>query len=100
MIDSFILDFYCAKLKLAIELDGYTHRFDEVVENDKEKGAYLETVGIHVLRLKDEEVMTDISSVLHRLEAAISGHLARHTPVSPLTRGDHGHHHRGLHQPQ
>lgn len=34
-IDNFIVDFFCNKLKLVIELDGYTHKFEEVVDKDK-----------------------------------------------------------------
>ncbi|MDI6760366.1 MAG: DUF559 domain-containing protein, partial [Candidatus Brocadiaceae bacterium] len=34
-IEDFIVDFFCNKSKLVIELDGYTHGFENVVEKDK-----------------------------------------------------------------
>jgi hypothetical protein len=34
-IDNYIVDFFCSKLMLAIELDGYTHSFEEIYEKDK-----------------------------------------------------------------
>jgi very-short-patch-repair endonuclease len=36
-IDNFIVDFFCNKLKLVIELDGYTHTFEDVADRDKLK---------------------------------------------------------------
>ena len=49
-IDNYIVDFFCNKLKLAIELDGYTHSFKEVFERDKLKEQSLQKLGITILR--------------------------------------------------
>lgn len=55
-IDNFIVDFYCPKCNLAIELDGDVH-FDEIqVERDKQRTAYLQNKGIRVLRFENFEV--------------------------------------------
>ena len=70
-IDKYIVDFFCNKLKLAIELDGYSHQFEEVFENDMEKEARLNKIGITVLRFDDEEVMSDIDNVLRSIESYI-----------------------------
>ncbi len=35
--DNFIVDFFCRELMLAIELDGYTHTFEEVADRDEKK---------------------------------------------------------------
>ena len=90
-IGNHIVDFICMKVRLAIEVDGYTHRFDEVVNKDKEKQACLESLGITGIRFRDEEVLNDISSVLCRIEAAVNERLPGHTPVSPLDRGEGTH---------
>lgn len=63
-IGNFILDFFCNKLKLAIELDGYTHTFEEVADNDKIKYEKLKEHGISLLRFHDEDVMNNIDGVV------------------------------------
>lgn len=70
-IGNFIVDFYCNKLNLIIELDGYTHNFEEVLEKDEKKQEYLENLGLYVLRFDDEEVLKDIHNVLREIEGYI-----------------------------
>jgi len=36
-IDNYIVDFYCKDLMLAIEIDGSSHEFEEVIKNDEQK---------------------------------------------------------------
>ena len=67
----FIADFYCYELKLVIELDGYTHLFEDTQLKDEKKQKALEQVGLHVLRFLDEEVMHDIDNVLRVVESYI-----------------------------
>ena len=77
-IDNYIVDFFCGRLMLAIEVDGYTHGFDEVFEKDAAKEQRLKEMGIAVLRFQDEEVMRNIEGVLTRIKDRIK-ELA-HTP--------------------
>lgn len=79
-IDNFIVDFFCNKLKLAIELDGYTHNFEEVVNKDKSKEEKLKEMGITVLRFHDEDVMKNIDSVLRKIQCFIEERQNIHTP--------------------
>ena len=53
-IGSFIVDFYCPEHKLAIELDGEVHLYQE--EKDTKRTEYLNSVGIQVLRFENFEV--------------------------------------------
>lgn len=78
-IGNYIADFFCPKLNLAIEVDGYTHRFEEVVKKDHKKQGYLEDLGLTVLRFKDEEVICGIDKVLKRIEQYIIGHTSKHS---------------------
>ncbi|MBI5409563.1 MAG: DUF559 domain-containing protein [Nitrospirae bacterium] len=48
-IENYIADFFCNKLMSAIELDGYTHGFENVFERDKRKEKRLNEIGITVL---------------------------------------------------
>ncbi len=77
-IRDYIVDFFCNKLKLAIELDGYTHTFEEVVEKDEIKQKRLEKLGITVLRFSDEDVMENMEGVLFVIRRFIEEKV--HTP--------------------
>lgn len=70
-IDSYIADFFCSSLMLAIELDGYTHGFEDVFERDKKKEQRLNEIGIIVLRYKDDDVMNNIEGVLADIKDCI-----------------------------
>ena len=53
-LDSFIVDFYCKELMLAIEVDGDSH--DYSLEVDTKRQAALEKLGVTFLRFEDREV--------------------------------------------
>ena len=67
-VGPFVLDFYCATYKLVIEVDGGIH--DEQVEQDTYRTQHLNGYDYRVLRFRNEEVLTDLSSVLARIVAA------------------------------
>jgi len=67
-VDRFVLDFYCPACKLAVEVDGEIHLRQR--ERDDERTAVLNARGIRVIRFRNEEVLTDLSSVLARIVAA------------------------------
>lgn len=64
----FILDFYRASKKPCIELDGPIH--DAQQERDEARTAALAHQQIRVLRFRNEEVLTDLASVLRRIRIA------------------------------
>ena len=70
-IDNYILDFYCYELNLGIELDGYSHGFIEVFQNDSRKILRMRKLGITVLRFSDDQVFNDMENVLWEIEAYI-----------------------------
>jgi very-short-patch-repair endonuclease len=67
-IDNYIVDFFCNKLQLAIELDGYSHEIVEVWEKDVKKTKRLHQLNIQVLRFSDYQVMNEIDNVLRAIE--------------------------------
>lgn len=67
-IDNYIVDFFCNKLQLAIELDGYSHEILEVWEKDKVKTKKLNELNIRILRFSDYQVMNDIDNILRTIE--------------------------------
>jgi len=60
----FITDFYCADKKLVIELDGKIH--DRQKDYDQQRDYIMNTLGIRVLRIKNEE-LNDTSSLIKKL---------------------------------
>ena len=64
-IDRFVVDFYCAKAHLIIELDGTIHQTQ--VEADQEREEILKGMGFHVLRFSNEQVYNQIDDVLNNI---------------------------------
>ena len=55
-IGHFVVDFYCPKYKLAVELDGEVHFTEEAAAYDAKRTAYLNSVGVQVVRFENFEV--------------------------------------------
>ena len=70
-IGNYIVDFVCKKLYLVIEVDGYSHHFEETREKDRLKENYLKGEGYTVLRFDDEEVLKDMRNVIRVIEYEI-----------------------------
>ena len=67
-IDQFIVDFYCKKLMLAIEIDGSSHDSPEAQERDAERQGRLESLGVRFLRFREEDVCGEVEGVLRVIE--------------------------------
>ncbi|MCD6102212.1 MAG: endonuclease domain-containing protein [Candidatus Cloacimonetes bacterium] len=65
-INNYIVDFFCPKLKLIIEIDGESHIYkgNEDVKRQKK----LETLGFYFLRFKDIDIKRNIKDVLVSIE--------------------------------
>lgn len=71
-IDEYIVDFYCSKLSLAIEIDGSSHVEKE--KYDTKRQNRLEELGVSVLRFKDYEVTKDVNLVISKILLWIKEH--------------------------
>lgn len=71
-IGRYIVDFYCPRLRLAIELDGRQHYEQETVEYDKERDAFIQSLGIMVVRIPNSELLGNKHGVLEYLEKVIN----------------------------
>ncbi|NOY98173.1 MAG: DUF559 domain-containing protein [Chloroflexi bacterium] len=76
-IDRFIVDFYCAKVKLCIEIDGGHHTESEQHECDEARTEYLETLGYHMIRFTNDDVRYNIHAVTDKIIATCDA-LAAH----------------------
>ena len=65
-IGRFIVDFYCPKLKLAIEVDGITHSFyDKNIKEDLSRQKEIESLGIKVIRFTNVDIYHNINEVMN-----------------------------------
>ena len=70
-IGNFIVDFYCHKAKLVIELDGEIHLEEEQKERDQGRTAEIEAFGLTIIRFTNQEVLEDIDNVLIKINTII-----------------------------
>lgn len=70
-IGRFIADFYCYKAQLVIEIDGGVHLRPDVRERDREKEAFLNELGLTVLRFTNHEVLCNIDMVLAKIRSKL-----------------------------
>jgi very-short-patch-repair endonuclease len=66
-IGKFIADFYCAKAKLVIELDGELHSSEQGQAYDEERSAFLEGLEVSVLRFTNLEVTKNFEGICNRI---------------------------------
>ena len=69
---TYILDFYCAAAKLAVELDGSQHCEPEAVAYDLRRTAYLNSIGIRVLRISNLDVVRNLRGVCQTIDMAVA----------------------------
>jgi very-short-patch-repair endonuclease len=88
VINGLRVDFYCASLRLAVEIDGSVHDDPDHRERDEIRTQELERLSIRVVRIRNEQVSLD------NLRALIAPFLptahAAQTPPLPTGRGGRG----------
>ena len=67
----YIVDFYCAAKKLVVEIDGLQHYEPEVEEKDKVRTAYLESIGLKVMRFSNYDVDTHFDGVCAMIDKMV-----------------------------
>jgi len=67
IIENYIVDFFCPRAKLVIELDGGQHYYGEMVESDTKRDNDLRKLGLKVLRFTDTDVLNNIDGVVESI---------------------------------
>jgi very-short-patch-repair endonuclease len=70
-LDRYIADFYCQKLNLVLEVDGYSHRDEQAQQEDKMRDGILQSYGLFILRIEDSDVKRNMSNVLLAIEGYV-----------------------------
>jgi very-short-patch-repair endonuclease len=84
-VDKFVVDFYCPKHKLAIEVDGDSHYVEGAELSDQERQVIIEAYGITFLRFTNREIYNNIAGVLEK----IAEYLSETSPTPPCKGGDY-----------
>ncbi len=64
-IGPYVVDFYCHGARLVVEVDGMSH--DDKIVQDVAKTKHIETQGLRVLRVMNEDVMRDLDAVTREI---------------------------------
>ena len=75
VIGNYIVDFYCDQAKLMVELDGSQHYERQGQEYDAERTAFLESLGLRVLRFTNMDVQRNFRDVCEEIDRVVKGRL-------------------------
>lgn len=84
---NYIVDFYCKRLSLVIEVDGITHTYEGAFDRDAKRQKQLEGIGLAFLRFDDLDVKEKMNDVLRVIREFIE-EFERVHPPDPLQRGN------------
>ncbi|MBQ9967582.1 MAG: endonuclease domain-containing protein [Oscillospiraceae bacterium] len=76
-IGNYIVDFYCAKARLVIELDGGGHYTEQQQEQDKRRTEELESMNLSVLRICNLDIDRNFRGVCEYIDAAVKQSLSQ-----------------------
>jgi very-short-patch-repair endonuclease len=65
----YILDFYCYEKQLAIVVDGEVHKKQK--DNDIYRDEFLKSIGIRTIRIRNEEIINNLYSVIEKIKQVI-----------------------------
>jgi very-short-patch-repair endonuclease len=71
-VKAFVLDFYCPKYKLAIEVDGGIHETPKQRAIDKDRQRIIENLGLKFLRFSNEQVKYDLPNVVKTIRDTLN----------------------------
>jgi len=81
-VGSYVIDFFCPELKLAIEIDGTSHFKDGAEYYDSNRQESIEQLGIKFLRFNNAEVYKNLNGVLEVIVDNVQK--IRNLPLNPL----------------
>ena len=88
-IGRFVVDFYCPRAKLAVEIDGESHSGADAREYDKDRAEFIESAGVKTIRFSNEQIYNDLNGALlevlrHLKQSAISPNSSDGDKGNPL----------------
>ena len=77
VIGRYIVDFYCAKAKIVIELDGSQHYDTDVLAKDNERTIFLNQYGLSVVRIPNNEINKNFQGVCEYIDNIVKQSLSQ-----------------------
>ena len=77
VLGKYIVDFYCAKAGLVIELDGSQHYENGNIQKDAERSVFLESYGLEIIRIPNNEVTQNFQGVCEYIDFAVKQSLSQ-----------------------
>ena len=77
VLGKYIADFYSAEAKLVIELDGSQHYEDRNIQKDAERTAFLESYGLTVIRIPNNEISRNFRGVCEYIDIVVKQSLSQ-----------------------
>jgi very-short-patch-repair endonuclease len=71
VIDSYIVDFYCAQAKLVVEIDGTQHYEEQGERKDKIRDEKLKEKGLMVVRFSNLEINQEFQEVCEQIDRTV-----------------------------
>ncbi len=75
VLGKYITDFYCAKVKLVVELDGSQHFSETGIKHDEERTEYLKLFGIQVIRIANINIKNNFNGVCEYIHQTVESSL-------------------------
>jgi adenine-specific DNA-methyltransferase len=69
-IERFIVDFYCPRRRLVIEIDGSIHQYQQ--DEDAVRQAFIEQQGLRLMRFSNDDVINDLETVIEQISEALN----------------------------
>ena len=73
VVGKYIVDFYCARAKFVIELDGSQHFEDENLKSDKARDEFLKQYNLRILRILNNEINENFAGVCEYIDKLVRG---------------------------
>lgn len=86
-IGNYIADFYCAKARLIVELDGSGHYTPQQAEQDSVRTGELEAMNLTVLRISNTDIDRNFAGVCECIDAAVRKSVLQSSDSSGNARG-------------
>ena len=88
----YVLDFFCASARLAIEVDGWGHANARSAQADATRSHFLRSQGVATLRVPAKAVLEDLEAAVARIAEVCEQRVARlsDSPRVPLHHASHG----------
>ncbi len=77
ILGSYIVDFYCAKANIVIELDGSQHFEPDEISKDNQRTVFLENYGLQVIRIPNNAVNNNFREVCEYIHTAVEQSLSQ-----------------------